>query len=63
VALVETLLNFNVSQTSEKIERCKFESSNGVPPSSDCCTIDLRVGLSSKLFPSMVGRVMLEEIP
>jgi len=32
MALVETLLSFNVSHTSKKTERCKFGSSKGVLP-------------------------------
>jgi len=52
-----------VSYTFEKTERYKFESSNGVPSSLDCCTIDIRAGLSSKLFNSKVSWAMLEEMP
>ena len=62
VALVETSLSFNVSHTSKKTERCKFESSNGVPPNWDCCTIEIRASLSLKLLASMLGRAMLGEI-
>ena len=58
MALVETPLSSKVLHTSKKIERCKFGSSNW-----DCCTIDIGACLSSKLFGSMVGRVMLEQMP
>jgi len=60
---VETPLGFNVSHTSKKTERCKFGSSNRMPPNWDCCTIDIRASLSSKLFASVVGRAMLKETP
>jgi len=55
MASVDTPLSFNLSHTSKKTERRKFGSSNGVPPNWDCCNIDIRAGLSSKLFASMVG--------
>ena len=60
MASVETPLSFNVSHTSKKTERCKFGSSKGVPPNSDCCTMEMRVGLGSKLLSSMLGRAILE---
>ena len=63
IASVETPLSFNVSQTSQKTERCRFRSSKGVPPNWDCCTIEMSAGLSSKLLVSRVGQAMLEVIP
>jgi len=63
MASVETPLSFNVSHTSKKTKACKFGSSNEVPPNWDYCTNDIRAGLRPKLFASMVGRAMLEEMP
>jgi len=63
MALVETLLSFNVSHTSKKTEMCKFGYSRGVPPNWDCCTMEMRADLSSQLFASTLGRAMLEAIP
>jgi len=63
ITSVETPLSFNMSPTSKKTERCKFGSSNGLPPNWDYCNIDIRAGLSSKLFASMASPAMLEEMP
>jgi len=54
--------NFNVSQTSKKIERWRLGSSISEPPNCDCWTIDIRDGLHSKLLTSTVGLAMLEDI-
>ena len=58
IASVETLLIFNVSHTSRKIERCKLGSSMGVSPNSDCCTMDMSAGLSTKLLAVTGGPLM-----
>ena len=63
MALVETPLSFNVSHTSKKTNSCELRSSNGVPPNWNCYTMEIRVGLSSKLFASILGRAMLELMP
>jgi len=60
---VETPLSFNVSHTTKKTERCRLGSSNGVPLNRDCYTVEIRGGLSSKLFASTLGRAMLEAMP
>ena len=63
MASMETLLSFIVSHTSKKTEMCKFGSSKEVPPNWDCCTIEMRADLSSKLFASTLGRAMSEVMP
>jgi len=59
---VKTLLSFNVSHTSKKTKRCKL-GSNRVPPNWNYCAMEIRDGLSSKLFACTLGWVMLEAMP
>jgi len=63
MASVETLLCFNVPHTSKKTERCMFGSSKVVPPNWDHYTMEMRVGLSSKLFVLTLGWAILEAMP
>jgi len=63
IASLKTLFNFSASYTSKKTERCRFRSSKGVLPNWDYCTMEIGVGLSSKLLPSTAGRAMLKAIP
>ena len=63
IASVETPSSFNVSHTSKRAKKCRFDPSKGVPPNWDCCTIEMSVSLSLKLLASIVGRAMLEAIP
>ena len=49
ITWVKTPLSFNVSHTSKNAERCKLGSSSRVPPNRDCCTMEIRDGMSSKL--------------
>ena len=63
MASVETPLSFNVLHNSKKTEKCKFRFSEGVPPNWDCCTIEMKADLNSKLFASTLGWAMLQTIP
>ena len=63
IASVDTPFNFNVSQTSKKIDKWRLGSSNGEPPNCDCWTMDMSADLNSKLLTSTVGRAILDEIP
>ena len=59
IASVEVSLILNVSNTSIKTERCKLGSSISLPPNWDYCTIEMSVDLSSKLFATTGGMVMV----
>ena len=59
ITSVEAPLFFNVSHTSRKTERCTLGSFIGEPPNWDFCTMETSVGLSSKLFVTTGGTVML----
>jgi len=63
IALVETPLSFNVSHTSKNTERCKLGSSSGIPPNWDCCNMEIRAALSSKLCASTLSRAILDAMP
>jgi len=43
----------------KKTERCKLGSSLGEPPNWVCCTMELSASLSSKLFATIRGAVIL----
>jgi len=63
VASVETLFGFNVPKTSKNTERSESGSSNRVSPNWDCCTIEIRVSLSSNFWASTFGRLVSEVMP
>jgi len=58
MASVDAPLILSVSHTSKNIERCRLGSSIGEPPNCDCWTMEINVGLSSKLWAATGGIVM-----
>ena len=63
IASVETPVSFSVAHTFKNTERCMLGSSSEVPLNWDYCTMEIRDGLSSKLWTFMLGRVILEAMP
>ena len=56
IASLEAPLIFKMLHTSKHTKRCKLGSSKIVLPNCDCCTMDMRSTLSSKLLATMRDR-------